>query len=74
MILDGFFPYHVDSSNHLERIFWMSPKQIESVKKFGRVLVTDTKAKTNQFEMYLMTFVEIDGKLFLASCIDFMLI
>jgi len=48
----------------------MSSAQIEKTKIFGHILVTDTKAKTNRFGMYLMVFVGLDhnGKMFLASC------
>jgi len=49
-----------NANAQLERLFYMSKDMIYRAAAFGQVLVIDTTAKTNRFDMYL----------FLASVMD----
>jgi hypothetical protein len=56
----GYLKVNTNESNQLERLFYMSKDMMYRMAAFGQVLVIDTTAKTNRFDMYL----------FLASVMD----
>ncbi|KAI3647122.1 hypothetical protein MP228_007343 [Amoeboaphelidium protococcarum] len=56
---------HLDSEFRLRAVYWLNPQMIDSLSKFGDVVVIDTTYNKNHFGMILATVVlqDKDGRL-----------
>jgi hypothetical protein len=48
---------HLDSEFRLRAVYWLNPQMIDSLSKFGDVVVIDTTYNKNHFGMILATVV-----------------
>lgn len=47
--------------NHLTRLFWMRPSQIDLWQRFHDVAIYDNTSQTNKYRMYLSLMIVVDN-------------
>lgn len=57
----GDFSIQHDKHGTLENLIWFSPKMLQNLREFGQVLIMDTAAKRNKYNMPLFFCCAIDN-------------
>lgn len=57
-----FYSFWHNDNDRLARFFWMSPYQVSLTRLHGDVIVVDVSEGRNVYNMYLTTFIIIDGE------------
>jgi hypothetical protein len=54
--------FELDNNNHLTRLLWMLPDQVDLWLKYHDVVINDNTTRTNQYQLPLGVFIIIDNK------------